>query len=257
MVMFKILDAKVRHRRLFPRQNFFCYRSFYHCYDLDHLGDYAQSKWFTVNRKALMSFNECDHGYCDDRTSKQWLYDVLAQFTSFKPSKVHLIAMPKTLGYVFNPVSFWVCYNEDGQIGAVVAEVNNTFKERHAYVCLPSQEQSILQHDAWVTAEKVFHVSPFMNREGEYRFKFDIQEHSLMIAIHYIVDGKTKLVTSLSGAFKPATQSNLKKHFFMVPWVTMTTVALIHWQALKLFLKKIRYRDKPEQKSPDVTRTYE
>lgn len=257
MVDFQILDAKVRHRRLFPRQNFFCYRSFYHCYDIDRLNELPQSRLFKVNGRALMSFNEVDHGYCDARTSRQWFDDVISAFTPFAPAKVILMAMPKTLGFVFNPVSFWIGYDADGQIGVVVAEVNNTFKERHTYVCLPTQGKTTIEADQWMTAEKVFHVSPFMNREGEYRFKFDIQADSLMIAIHYLVDGEVKLVTSLSGTLKPATHANLRKHFMLVPWVTMKTMILIHWQALKLFLKKMRYRDKPEQKSPVVTRTYE
>jgi len=159
--------------------------------------------------------------------------------------------MPRVLGYVFNPVSFWLCYDEQKPSGqplrAVICEVNNTFGEHHAYVCAGDEGQAI-QPDHWFTAEKYFHVSPFLPREGHYAFRFRCDSEQFFAWIVYYDKNQNKtLTTTLQGQLKPFSTTNRCKAFFKYPLITLKATALIHWQAIKIVQKGIRYIKKPPQ----------
>jgi hypothetical protein len=177
-----------------------------------------------------------------------------------KVSDVLFITMPRILGYGFNPVSFYLCFDEQKQLRAVISEVHNTFDETHSYLTAHPDHRPIHKDD-WLVAEKIFHVSPFLEREGSYRFRFAQEEGKLGIWIDYLnAEGKTQLITSLAGKLTPLTRASLWRAFFSHPLITLKTIALIHWQAMKLFAKGIGYNNKPKQKeqrlsaSPDLTK---
>ena len=166
-----------------------------------------------------------------------------------------LITMPRVLGYVFNPVSFYLCLDADKGLSAVIAEVHNTFGEQHSYLCAKSDHAPIQSHE-WLEAEKLFHVSPFLEREGNYRFRFSLQENTLGIWIDYFDKEKNKqLLTSLTGRFEPLTKWSLRKAFWSHPLVTLKTIMFIHWHALKLLRKRIRYIRKPKQYEDKISVT--
>jgi DUF1365 family protein len=186
----------------------------------------------------LFSFYSKDHGARDGSDLKQWALEQLksAGIKNFKGSII-LQTFPRVLGYVFNPVSFWY-FEEKGELKYVLCEVNNTFGESHVYVLKDDPKRNI------ITLPKQFHVSPFYDREGEYRFDFRKKDK---VFINYYIDNELALNTYIVGDAIEFNDSNILKLFFRFPLYTMMVVALIHYQALRLFIKKIRYFRKPKK----------
>lgn len=235
--------ASIYHKRFLPRTNEFSYSGYYIKFSLDEL-ETLRSRVFGVNRFNLFSFYEKDHGYKDGSSLYKWAQDILekAGATKFR-GQVVLQTFPRVLGYVFNPVSFWYCY-EKGELMAVICEVNNTFSESHNYVLLKNlgtQTNYLSKH---------FHVSPFYPIEGGYFFDF---RTTSKVTIDYHIDKQLQLTTSISGKEIEFSDKNLLKLFFKYPLYTFFIVALIHYQALRLFLKKIKFYSKPEKESSEVT----
>jgi len=211
---------------------------------LSQIESNAIGETLNLNRFGLHSFYEKDHGYRDGTSLKAWLYDMFDTYKFEKPKEVFLISMPRILGYVFNPVSFWFCWNSKDELYAVVSEVNNTFGETHSYLTYLDDKDT----NGDYVAKKVFHVSPFLKREGYYDFQFSLSDDSIKIHINLFDSNKEKiLLTSLSGKFDDLNSMSLKRAFFRVPFATMKSIFLIHFQAVKLLLKKIKFISKPKQ----------
>jgi hypothetical protein len=165
--------------------------------------------------------------------------------------------MPRILGYIFNPVSFWFCSDNKDKIRAVLCEVNNTFGERHFYFCSHKNNEIIKPKDL-IYADKIFHVSPFLEREGKYCFRFSFQHNSCGAWIDYFdKNGNKKLVTSIFGKFHKLSKKSINYFFWKYPLITIKTILLIHWQALRLKLKGIRYISKPAQIKETLTTNIE
>lgn len=240
----QIFTAQVMHRRLFPKENSFIYKLYYLALPLPA----------PTIRSSLVSFDPKDLGYKNGSDPEIFVKTILAQYgLEKKISDIMLITMPSVLGYVFNPVSFYFCLDSNKEIRAVIAEVHNTFGEQHSYLCARADHSAITSTE-WLEAKKVFHVSPFLERNGSYRFRFSLQENKLSIWIDYFDKEKRKqLVTSLRGSLHPLNKSSLNKVFWSYPLITLKTIVLIHWQALKLLSKNIRYIVKPKQHKKKVS----
>jgi len=240
----KLINCEVMHQRLSPRKNAFRYDVYYLGIPLSQIESNAIGETLNLNRFGLHSFYEKDHGYRDGTSLKAWLYDMFDTYKFEKPKEVFLISMPRILGYVFNPVSFWFCWNSKDELYAVVSEVNNTFGETHSYLTYLDDKDT----NGDYVAKKVFHVSPFLEREGYYDFQFSLSDDSIKIHINLFDSNKEKiLLTSLSGKFDDLNSMSLKRAFFRVPFATMKSIFLIHFQAVKLLLKKIKFISKPKQ----------
>ena len=240
----KLINCEVMHQRLSPRKNAFRYDVYYLGIPLSQIESNAIGETLNLNRFGLHSFYEKDHGYRDGTSLKAWLYDMFDTYKFEKPKEVFLISMPRILGYVFNPVSFWFCWNSKDELYAVVSEVNNTFGETHSYLTYLDDKDT----NGDYVAKKVFHVSPFLKREGYYDFQFSLSDDSIKIHINLFDSNKEKiLLTSLSGKFDDLNSMSLKRAFFRVPFATMKSIFLIHFQAVKLLLKKIKFISKPKQ----------
>lgn len=240
----KLINCEVMHQRLSPRKNAFRYDVYYLGIPLSQIESNAIGETLNLNRFGLHSFYEKDHGYRDGTSLKAWLYDMFDAYKFEKPKEVFLISMPRILGYVFNPVSFWFCWNSKDELYAVVSEVNNTFGETHSYLTYLDDKDT----NGDYVAKKVFHVSPFLEREGYYDFQFSLSDDSIKIHINLFDSNKEKiLLTSLSGKFDDLNSMSLKRAFFRVPFATMKSIFLIHFQAVKLLLKKIKFISKPKQ----------
>jgi DUF1365 family protein len=240
----KLINCEVMHQRLSPRKNAFRYDVYYLGIPLSQIESNAIGERLNLNRFGLHSFYEKDHGYRDGTSLKAWLYDMFDTYKFEKPKEVFLISMPRILGYVFNPVSFWFCWNSKDELYAVVSEVNNTFGETHSYLTYLDDKDT----NGDYVAKKVFHVSPFLEREGYYDFQFSLSDDSIKIHINLFDSNKEKiLLTSLSGKFDDLNPMSLKRAFFRVPFATMKSIFLIHFQAVKLLLKKIKFISKPKQ----------
>lgn len=253
----QIFTAKVMHKRHFPKVNQFTYGVYYLALPLHRLSDPQITDHLKINRPGLLSFCEKDHGAKDGSALEDWVRNTLSEYGLNETVKhITLISMPRVLGYVFNPVSFWMCFDQEKQLRAVLCEVNNTFGEKHSYLCV-HDDHRIIGNDDWLTADKLFHVSPFMKREGLYHFRFAPKGEKLGIWIDYYDEhGNKQLSTALTGALQPLTKSTLRHAFWKHPLVTIKTIILIHWQAVKLCLKGIKYITKPTQKDKKLSSTH-
>jgi uncharacterized protein len=241
--------GQVFHRRLRPVGHRFAYRVFYLRFPLSALAQ-LENRWFKLERFGLMSFYRADHG------SREARGDLLAWSQALLHShgiadadgETELQCFPRVLGYVFNPVSFWYCHTRAGQLRAVIAEVNNTFGERHAYVLEAPQGVPIAQGQL-LAARKVFHVSPFFPIEGGYQFRFlQVMRQGVSQSVARIDYGDAAgplLLTGISGTARALTAGNVLATWLRMPLFTLAVVARIHWQALRLFSKRVRFFSKP------------
>lgn len=207
---------------------------------------------FARNGGNLMSLHDSDHGGPPKAGGgAQWVRDVMAAHDLPAPDRIELLAQPRMLGHVFNPVSFWLCY-DDAVLRTVIAEVTNTFGDRHSYLCRHDDGREIVKADT-IAAQKIFHVSPFQPIEGGYVFRFDIQPDSIGIWIDYS-RGNGGLIATLTGARRPLTNLSILRAALRRPFGSRRVLALIHWQALKLWWKGAQYRPHPEPPVEEVSR---
>jgi uncharacterized protein len=241
--------GQVRHTRLRPVRHAFAYPTFFLMLPLRSLRVQPASA-LARNRRALLSFYDQDHGNGSD-DALQWLDDLLLQHgIDDAGGEVWLHAYPRVLGYVFKPVSFWYCHRTDGSLRAVVVEVNNTFGERHCYLL------DNPRYGAQLCADKVFHVSPFCKVEGSYRFRFmrTANDAKTVVRIDYDDTTGPLLQTSVSGSLQLLNAVSARRALLRHPLMTMGLIARIHWQAVKLFLKRVPFISKPASPSSFVTR---
>lgn len=259
----KIMRGQVMHKRLSPKVNAFQYGIYYLALPLQRLAEKQKIGWLGINRPGLLSFHDRDHGDRQGGALLPWIRDILDKYDAADiDGEVVLVAMPRTLGYVFNPISFWLCYDRDEKLRAILCEVNNTFGENHSYLCIHDDHREITADD-WFISDKLFHVSPFMQRTGLYRFRFAITDKNFGAWIDYEeVPGEKKLLTMLTGKLTPLDAPGLRQVFWQYPLVSLRATFLIHWQALKLVMRGIRYISKPLQlqnrldrarDAPDIT----
>lgn len=248
-----IMFGRVMHKRLFPKVNAFNYGIYYLALPLSK---YKNSS-LPVNKRALLSFHDADHGARDGSDLESWVRNILEKAKIQEADgEIVLISMPRILGYVFNPVSFWLCHDKQGQVRAVLCEVNNTFGQTHTYLCAHPDHKPIKSDDI-LKGEKLFHVSPFLPREGHYEFRFDVTNTRCGLWINYhAANGQKQLVTALSGQMAAMNKNTLRKAFWTYPLVTVKAITLIHWQALKIILKGIKYIPKPKQRAKKISTTH-
>ena len=211
---------------------------------------------FSRNRFNLTSLNDRDHG--GERGNGRgagWVREVLAEqgLTDLaRDARILLMAQPRVLGHVFNPVSFWLIEDGEGVLRAVIAEVNNTFGDRHSYLCHHGNLAPITG-EGRLAAQKVFHVSPFQPVAGDYAFRFDIRAERVNIRIDYgTEDGG--LYATLTGTRRPLTSRAILRAALARPFGSRRVLALIHWQALKLWWKGATFRSRPEAPTEEVSR---
>lgn len=223
--------GEVRHTRTRPQRHAFAYRGFFLMLPMRSLRDQS-APLLSRNRWAGLSFDDRDHGL-GGPDSLAWLESVLlAQGVTDADGEIWLHTHPRILGYTFNPVSFWFCHRRDGRLRGVLAEVNNTFGQRHCYWI----DQPRFGVPAW--ADKVFHVSPFCPVQGRYRFVFMRTEHGRVVSrIDYFdEDGADALIqTSVSGQLEDLTPLSRRRALWQYPAMTWGVIARIHWQAFRLW----------------------
>ncbi len=205
-------------------------------------------------RFGLMSLTMADHG--GPRGAGQgpgWAWDRLAEagFPRAPGDVLALLAQPRALGHGFNPVSFWLVLRGP-TLCAAIAEVNNTFGQRHSYLCAHPGFAPILPGDT-LTAAKIFHVSPFQDVAGEYRFAFALSEDRVAFRILQ-ADGDEGLAAAMTGPLVPLTNAGLLAAALRRPGGSLRVVALIYWHALRLKLKGARYRPLPAPPEQEISR---
>lgn len=208
---------------------------------------------FSHNRANLFGIRDRDHGGAPGHgNGTAWVRQVLATHGLPAPARIDLLAQPRLLGHVFNPVSFWLCHDDDGALRVVIAEVTNTFGDRHSYLVHRPDQCPITAEDH-LTAQKIFHVSPFQPVEGGYRFRFDIRPDRIGIWIDFSA-GENGVIATLTGPRRPLTNRAILWACLRRPFGARRVLALIFWQALKLRLKGVAYRPRPEPPTQEVSR---
>ena len=216
-------------------------------------GNARSPRLFSRNRRNLFSVCDSDHGGAPKAgQGAPWARSVLAEHGLDVSGEIQLLTQPRVLGHVFNPVSFWLCYDAGQVLRVVIAEVTNTFGQRHSYLCHHDDLAPIEPADK-LAARKIFHVSPFQPIEGEYLFRFDIREDRIGIWID-LTHAKGGLTATLTGKRRPLTNRAIVKSVFRRPFGARRVVVLIHWQALKLWFKRAVYRPAPEAPETEVSR---
>lgn len=240
----------VHHARSGKAANAFRYPGLFLCFPLAER-ERLRSRLFGYNRFGLFGFDDSDHG--DGGDPELWLRGLLrSEGIMQADGAIWLMAMPRILGFVFNPVSFWYCHDRNDQLRAVVCEVNNTFGERHCYLVTPPQG-GVIDANCELRCDKVFHVSPFFEVRGEYRFRFLNKPERRSVAIDYFQGGEAVLRTSISGEAAELSDSSLLHAFFSMGWATVMVVLRIHWQALRLWLKGATFFRKPEPPHKEIS----
>lgn len=251
----------VRHVRLQPFRHAFAYSGYFWLLPMRALSK-QDAPVLHRNHWGALSFHDADHGDGQGH-ALAWLDALLVQagvdMAAVKDGEVWLQTFPRVLGLVFKPVSFWWVHAADRGLIAVVAEVNNTFGERHAYV-LP-----VTHMGQEVTAQKVFHVSPFCEVKGRYRFRFmrtgvwgqgngaqsfGLGDERVVVRIDHDDDTGPVLQTSQSGRLMPLTRWTAWRVFFTHPLMTWGVVVRIHWHALRLWWRGLPLVKKPPKSAP-------
>ena len=245
------IKGRTYHGRRGAVENAFSYRVDYVCLDAE--AEVRAPKLFGRNRAALASLWDQDHGGVPKQGSgAKWVRQVIKDQGLDLDGQILLIAQPRILGHVFNPVSFWLVHDRDGVLRVVIAEVSNTFGDRHSYICRHDDLAEITREDT-LRAQKIFHVSPFQPVTGEYAFRFDISADRIGIWIDYS-RGEGGVLATLVGPRVPLTTWGLLGACLRRPFGSRRVLGLIHWQALKLWWKGARYRNRPEPPKQAVSR---
>ena len=233
-----IYNGKVIHRRFKPKEHYFKYNVFSLLVDLDELKIIENKiKIFSYNKFNIISFFDKDHGPRDDTSLKEWVIKNLKDIgIDNERIQVKLLCYPRIFGYVFNPLSVFFIYDENSKLISILYEVKNTFGEQHTYI-FKTDDEKIITNDC----TKKFHVSPFIEMECHYYFR--VIKPSDKISV--IIDQKDKdgklLYASQDGKAQELNEKNLLVSFISHPLMTFKIIAAIHYEALKLWLKGIKF----------------
>lgn len=238
------------HARLKPFAHRFSYQIAYVGLDIARLDEAAaQSRYFSVGKFNLFSFYPRDHGPRDGSCLTKW---AKARFSDVgvdvEGGSVRLMCQPRVLGYQFNPISLWLAQDAAGEVRGMLYEVHNTFGDAHTYA-VRINTPGDLHHNA----AKHLHVSPFFAVEGQYAFSLRPEDERFALSIRKTVSGEADFTASMAVKRQDATDASLWKLFLRQPFSTHKSIAAIHWEALRLWVKGARYQPRPAPPSREIT----
>jgi DUF1365 family protein len=242
MVPSALYVGTVRHRRLGSVTHEFTYPVWYVHLELEQLRELAsRMRFFSHNRFNLFGFDDRDHlGPTAEPVRDKLCGWLRSRGVKNLPARVTLVTQLRVLGHVFNPVSFFFCWDEDHSLQRVVAEVNNTFGETFCY--LLETDGKVVRHEE----DKVFHVSPFQPVDGRYRFRVTPPGPRLTVHIDVLREGERVFDSTLKTTRRPLTGPTLLRTLVRHPQTGLRTLVQIHYQALRLWLKRAPFYSKPE-----------
>ncbi len=232
----------VAHERHAPVRNRFRYGIYYLYADLGELDDLSRSlRLFSHNGTSLVTFQDRDHGPRDGTPLRPWIDGLLARAgVDLEGGAVRILTFPRVLGFKFYPVAFWYCFHADGTPRAVLAEVQNTFGEHHNYLLHKHGEPMDLAHER-PGAVKAFHVSPFIELDARYEFRFTEPGDTLAASIYDYVKGPLLLVAAVSLDRRDLTDGEILRTVLRYGPMSLRAWLLIHLQAIRIVMKRIRY----------------
>ena len=228
------------HRRLRPVAHRFAYRISALFLDIDCLADTArESRLLSYNRPNLFSFYDEDHGNRDGRPLRPWVDEKLGhEDVVLGHGQVMLFCMPRMFGYVFNPLSVYFCFREDGRLAALIYEVKNTFGEQHSYVVpvAPDERQGVWRRHE---RDKKLFVSPFIGMAARYRFRVAVPDERLRLFICEADEEGDFMIATLTTRRSNLDDWALALALVRDPMMTFKVIGAIHWQALRLWIKRV------------------
>jgi uncharacterized protein len=255
-----LYKASVMHHRLSPKQHRFNYEIFMFYLDLDEISNLCQRlKCMSRNRFNLFNFRDKDHLQLPGNTKnvrEQIEAYLRSQGIQTPVKRIMLLTNLCTLGYQFNPVSFYYCYDQEEQPICAIVEVCNTFHEMKPYLL---NNETLTGERFRLNTGKYFYVSPFTDMDTHFEFDLGIPGEKLQIRIDdHNKNGERFLISTLTGTREELNDTNLLHYFFSFPLITLKIIWLIHWQAAKLWLKKLPYHAKAAHKDlqRDLYRPY-
>ncbi len=234
-----LVHGKVRHIRSRPTRYQLEHGVYYFALDLGELEQATERGWLVGrNRRAVLSFRDADHL---PSPATDLAHDIRAHLGAegiqLDGGRITLITGLRVLGYVFNPASFFLCRDAAGALVAVVVEVHNTYGDRHLYTLRPERAEGAFS----AAMDKDFYVSPFISIDGRYRVTVRDEPAALNIGISLRQAGETVLATSVVLRRRPLTTRNIVRLLLRHPFMTQRTIMLIHWHALRLWLRRLPF----------------
>ena len=245
-----IYSGQLRHRRMQPVPHQFSYRLFMMYLDLDELPGLFEKRWFwSARRTALARFRREDHFGDPEQSLSESVRELVQGETGAAPEgPIRLLTHLRYFGHVFNPVSFYYCFDKDDHyVETIVAEVNNTpWGERHCYVLPQSMNRGVGDHCRY-QPEKVFHVSPFMQMDVDYDWRFNQPGEVLTVHMENAHQGSKVFDATMVMQRREISAAALARVLAVFPLITLKVVFGIYWQALKLWLKSVPVYDHPDK----------
>lgn len=235
------------HQRFFPMQYQFRYGVMSLRVDIDTIErESRQLKWLSLNRFNLFSLHYRDFGGRQKNQAwRVWADKILADYGLTEPAyKIELVCLPRFMNIIFNPLAMWYAYNQQGEVIAIIGEVSNTFGQWHHYVLADGGKP--LGDKVEASAEKVFHVSPFIGMDCRYHFKFSTPSEHYKMGIYQTEDGKPVLNSIQVGKAQDLTNANLLKSALKHPFNTLKVLIMIHWWAIKIWAKGGQFHRTPK-----------
>ncbi len=240
-----LYNGSVMHHRMKPRENRFNYTVFNVLIDVDRLGEAAaQSRLFSVNRFNLLSFHEKDHGKRDGSCLRDHVEGLMAAEGLAAPGRILLLAYPRLLGYGFNPLSVYYAYDGRDRLVALIYEVRNTLGGLHTYVA-PVRPGEVSDAGIRQDQRKEFYVSPFISMEQHYHFRMLPPGSSVRVRILEKDSEGPLLAATFSGSMCPLRTGTILRACLRVPLLTFKVIAGIHWEAFKIWRKRVPFHPRP------------
>ena len=237
-----LYPTTIRHIRRTPLQNEFTYRSYSWFVDLDDLPVLPRVL------RPFAVFSAADHLGDPEQSIRSNVATYLAtQGIDDDGGRVTMLASGRVLGHVFNPLSLFWCHRTDGSLAAVIAEVHNTYGERHCYLLNPDESGR-------ATTGKAFYVSPFNDVSGNYEMRVPEPAERLKVAITLHRDGQAPFIATMAGHRLPATTRNVVRMITSIPVAPLRAAAQIRWQGVKLWMRRLPVRTRPHHESQEAVR---
>ncbi len=246
-----IYKGQVIHKRFKPKEHFFKYKVFSLLIDLSELHKLEKELvLFSYNKFNIISFYDIDHGPRDGTSLIEWVKKNLKKNKiNFEEINIKLLCYPRIWGYVFNPLSIFFVYDKNLNLISILYEVKNTFDEQHTYVFKTNQTSQSVEH----SCKKKFHVSPFIEMNCSYDFKVLKPDNKISVAINLTDDHGKLLFASQDGLKKDLNNKNLVFSYFLHPIMTLKVIGAIHFEALKLWLKRVKLVKKKVKIKNNIT----
>jgi DUF1365 family protein len=242
--------GRVSHIRHTPFRHKFDYRIWMLSVDLDSMPQVAKaSRLFGHNAPGLISIRDKDHGFRDGRPLRAYVEQALAaRNLQAYGATIRFVTMPRLLGYAFNPISFYFCYDATGALGAVLHQVKSTFGDQVGYLMPVHAGRNNIRQ----SAPKRMHVSPFFDMRGGYRFALTPPGEKLTVSILYGTADEKRMTATMTLAARTWSPASIWRLLLEMPLVPFKVIVAIHLQALKLWLRGAKFHAAPEQKHEAV-----